>query len=224
MRASIRSVEYYLPEAVLSSARLVEDFPDWSAEKIEAKTGIRERRIAGDGECSSDLAVAAARKPRERWMHLWCNNPVYRTVAGWPIGWVLEWHYRSFLESGDAWILAARTGSRLAAYAVFERKDARSAGLNRVLLVDFQMLEPDPALASAMLRAAIERCRAENIPVLENVGCWMERVEMARTHPTRHRALKSWCYLYKAADPELAEALENPACWYPTQYDGDASL
>ncbi|HTS78026.1 MAG TPA: ketoacyl-ACP synthase III [Bryobacteraceae bacterium] len=62
MRACIRSIEYHLPELVLSSARLAEDFPDWPAEKIEAKTGIRERRIAGEGECSSDLAVAAARK------------------------------------------------------------------------------------------------------------------------------------------------------------------
>ncbi|HTS78027.1 MAG TPA: hypothetical protein VMG40_17570 [Bryobacteraceae bacterium] len=136
----------------------------------------------------------------------------------------LEWHFRHFLESGDAWILAARTGPRLSAYAVFERKDARSVGLNRMLLVDFQMLEPDPALASAMLRAGIERCRAENIHVLENIGCWMDRVELAGRHPGRHRALKCWCYLYKAADPELAGALENPACWYPTQYDGDASL
>ena len=31
-------------------------------DKIDQKTGIKERHIAGPDECSSDLAVAAARK------------------------------------------------------------------------------------------------------------------------------------------------------------------
>jgi 3-oxoacyl-[acyl-carrier-protein] synthase-3 len=62
MKAFIRSIEYYLPETVLSSEQLAASFPDWPAEKIESKTGIRERRIAAPGECSSDLAVAAAKK------------------------------------------------------------------------------------------------------------------------------------------------------------------
>ena len=62
MNAIIRSLEYVLPERVLDNAQLAMEFQDWSAEKIEAKTGIRERRIAAEGECSSDLAVKAAQK------------------------------------------------------------------------------------------------------------------------------------------------------------------
>jgi 3-oxoacyl-[acyl-carrier-protein] synthase-3 len=47
---------------VLSSAQLSSEFPEWSVEKIDAKTGIRQRHIAADNECSSDLAVEAAKK------------------------------------------------------------------------------------------------------------------------------------------------------------------
>jgi len=59
---SIRGIEYYLPEAVLSNQDLAREFPDWSIDKIQGKTGIVERHIAGPDECSSDLAYHAAQK------------------------------------------------------------------------------------------------------------------------------------------------------------------
>jgi 3-oxoacyl-[acyl-carrier-protein] synthase-3 len=60
--AAISAVEYYLPQNVLSNAQLSSEFPEWSVEKIDAKTGIRQRHIAAENECSSDLAVEAAKK------------------------------------------------------------------------------------------------------------------------------------------------------------------
>jgi 3-oxoacyl-[acyl-carrier-protein] synthase-3 len=62
MQSSVAGIEYYLPENVLSTSDLAEEFPEWSVEKIDAKTGIRERHIASADERSSDLAVGAARK------------------------------------------------------------------------------------------------------------------------------------------------------------------
>ncbi len=62
MQGTIAAIEYYLPQKALLTEDLAAEFPEWPAAKIEAKTGIRERRIAGEEECSSDLAVAAARK------------------------------------------------------------------------------------------------------------------------------------------------------------------
>jgi 3-oxoacyl-[acyl-carrier-protein] synthase III len=62
MHAKLTAIEYYLPENVLSTRDLSTEFPEWSVEKIDDKTGISERHIAGPEECSSDLAVAAARK------------------------------------------------------------------------------------------------------------------------------------------------------------------
>jgi 3-oxoacyl-[acyl-carrier-protein] synthase III len=62
MQAVLQAIEYYLPERVLTNAELASIYPDWTADKIEEKTGIVERRIAADEECSSDLAAAAAKK------------------------------------------------------------------------------------------------------------------------------------------------------------------
>jgi 3-oxoacyl-[acyl-carrier-protein] synthase-3 len=62
MQAAVSAIEYYLPSKTSSTADLSAEFPEWPAEKIDEKTGIRERHIAAPGECASDMAVAAARK------------------------------------------------------------------------------------------------------------------------------------------------------------------
>ena len=62
MQAYIRAIEYYLPEATLSTEALAQAFPEWSVQKIDQKTGIQVRHIAAPDECASDLAVAAAKK------------------------------------------------------------------------------------------------------------------------------------------------------------------
>jgi 3-oxoacyl-[acyl-carrier-protein] synthase III len=66
LNAAIHAVEYHLPAEPLSNAALARQFPDWAAEKIEAKTGIVNRRLAAPDECASDLAVRAACKLFER--------------------------------------------------------------------------------------------------------------------------------------------------------------
>ncbi len=62
MHAQIAAIEYHLPEQAISTADLAREFPEWSVEKIDSKTGIQERHVSAPDECSSDLAVAAARK------------------------------------------------------------------------------------------------------------------------------------------------------------------
>lgn len=62
MKAKISAIEYALPTHVLTSEELAREYPDWSVEKIEEKTGISTRHIAGNEECASDLGVEAARK------------------------------------------------------------------------------------------------------------------------------------------------------------------
>lgn len=61
---SITGVGSYVPERVLTNAdleKLVETSDEW----ILSRTGIRERRLAAEGEATSDLATAAARKALE---------------------------------------------------------------------------------------------------------------------------------------------------------------
>jgi 3-oxoacyl-[acyl-carrier-protein] synthase-3 len=59
MKAAIRGVACYFPEQVLTNDQLALEYSDWSAQKIEQKTGIQERHIASTTECASDLATAA---------------------------------------------------------------------------------------------------------------------------------------------------------------------
>jgi len=62
MHAAIAGIAYHLPDQVLTTAALAAQFPEWSLEKIDSKTGISERHIAAPDETSSDLAAAAAQK------------------------------------------------------------------------------------------------------------------------------------------------------------------
>lgn len=62
MRATIRSIAWHVPERLVTNAALAQEFPDWTAEKIQQKTGVLNRHVAGEDECASDLACAAAEK------------------------------------------------------------------------------------------------------------------------------------------------------------------
>lgn len=62
MEAYIKAISYYLPEKVVTNEQLVEEFPEWSVDKIAKKVGINERHIAADDETAGDIAYKAAEK------------------------------------------------------------------------------------------------------------------------------------------------------------------
>lgn len=66
MYASIRAIEYYLPPGVLTNEELAPLFPGRSSQELAQKTGVVERRVAAQGDCSSDLGVAVAQKLFQR--------------------------------------------------------------------------------------------------------------------------------------------------------------
>jgi 3-oxoacyl-[acyl-carrier-protein] synthase-3 len=59
--ARLKDIAIYLPEAVLGNDELALLYPEWPAEKIFEKTGIRERRVAGKHQTAGDMAYEAAR-------------------------------------------------------------------------------------------------------------------------------------------------------------------
>ncbi len=61
LRSQVAGVGAYLPARVVSNAELAKKL-ETSDEWIRERTGIRERRIAADGECTSDLAIAASQE------------------------------------------------------------------------------------------------------------------------------------------------------------------
>jgi 3-oxoacyl-[acyl-carrier-protein] synthase-3 len=66
MGTKIKQIEYYLPEGILTNEELEKAYPEWSANKLEKKVGIKQRHIAGPNETSLDLATKAAIKVLEK--------------------------------------------------------------------------------------------------------------------------------------------------------------
>lgn len=62
MGSHIHSLAYYLPKNTLDNKRLSEEFPEWEADKILEKVGIRNRHIVAANETALDLAFNAAEK------------------------------------------------------------------------------------------------------------------------------------------------------------------
>ena len=62
MSLLIESIEYYLPENIVTNADLQQENPDWNLEKITEKTGVYQRHIAGKNETAYDLSIKACDK------------------------------------------------------------------------------------------------------------------------------------------------------------------
>ena len=61
-KAYINAVSYITPKKSFSNKDLVEEFPEWSVEKVASKIGIDNRFIADENLSTSDLAVNASEK------------------------------------------------------------------------------------------------------------------------------------------------------------------
>lgn len=62
MKAFIKAISYYLPEKTITNQDLINDFPEWTVEKIAGKVGVSERHVAAKDETAADLGVKAAEK------------------------------------------------------------------------------------------------------------------------------------------------------------------
>lgn len=66
MKAYIKSISYNLPQTIVTNEEIVNEFPEWSVEKIASKVGINQRYVASASETATDLAVNAAEALFER--------------------------------------------------------------------------------------------------------------------------------------------------------------
>src|SRR2546423_2905378 len=61
-RAALKAIKSFLPENKLTNEQLADQFGDWHASQILAKTGVAVRGVAGPHECASDLGGEAAKR------------------------------------------------------------------------------------------------------------------------------------------------------------------
>lgn len=62
MGCRISYIESHLPGIILDNDQLSSEFPEWDAEKIAEKIGVKQRRIADVSETAMDLGIKAAEK------------------------------------------------------------------------------------------------------------------------------------------------------------------
>jgi 3-oxoacyl-[acyl-carrier-protein] synthase-3 len=62
MGTIIKSIEYYLPEKVITNADLQTMHPNWDVQKVGEKSGVFKRHIAAADETAFDLACQAVEK------------------------------------------------------------------------------------------------------------------------------------------------------------------
>ena len=60
MKACIKAIAYALPAKVVTNDDLVQDFPEWTAEKVVDKLGVKQRHVVSETETAADLATQAA--------------------------------------------------------------------------------------------------------------------------------------------------------------------
>jgi hypothetical protein len=134
----------------------------------------------------------------------------------------LAWHFAMPLRKKRLWILTASRGRELRAYAVFERKDTGQEP-RRMRLVDYQTIEKDVDLLEDLLGAALRRCAAEEVCVLDKSGLGLAKMR-AFDESAPYRRKQPWPFWYRVKRPRFANELSQPRFWQTTEYDGDASM
>lgn len=74
MTVAINAIESAVPETIVSNETLAADFPDTAFDRLEERTGVRQRHIAGQWETALDLAVRAFERLAEG--GLWSRDDV----------------------------------------------------------------------------------------------------------------------------------------------------
>ena len=58
----IESIEYYLPEKIVTNEDLQIEHPEWDLKKVVEKTGVFQRHIAESDQTAFDLSIKACEK------------------------------------------------------------------------------------------------------------------------------------------------------------------
>jgi hypothetical protein len=134
----------------------------------------------------------------------------------------LSWHFFQAMQRDRVWILTASRNRQLRAYAIFMRQD-RPGTPRRMRLMDYQSIESAVNLLPQLLGAALQRCVAEGICVLDKPGLGLGKMG-AFDELAPYRRKQSWPLFYRAVDPALAAELHQPQAWQPSEYDGDGTF
>lgn len=146
----------------------------------------------------------------------------------------LSWHFGAPMRKGRLWVFTACRNNKLHAYCTLTRQDhafrlpalphGDTQGIRAMRLVDYQCIEPEPDLLTALLSAALRRCAKEDVYILENLGLGVPKMRALGDYAPYRKKLSNWKFYYRAADSGLDSELSAARFWDPSAYDGDASF
>lgn len=154
------------------------------------------------------------------WVELACRKS--NTLLSFRDRATLDWHFASSLRRKETWVLTASRGDQLRGYCILKLQDP-DGDFRRMRLIDYQSAEPSIDLLPGLLRAAIKRCRAEGVEVLEHLGCDLTNTAAFERFAPYRRTQACWPFYYRTDDDKLAVELADPNLWEASAYDGDAS-
>jgi hypothetical protein len=135
----------------------------------------------------------------------------------------LSWHFSEALRSNRLWILTTSKLGKMRGFCVLRVEASPGVG-RRVVLVDYQSLEPGCDLLAGFLQTALQRCAAEGFYVLQNFGLDVPKMQFFDEHAPYRRKLPNKIFYFGAADSALESELRQPHVWDPSFFDGDATL
>jgi hypothetical protein len=134
----------------------------------------------------------------------------------------LSWHFDAALRSHRLWVFTASESGRMRGYCVL-RLETWPGG-RKAVLIDYQSLDPKQDLLPCFLRAALQRCAAEGLYALQNVGVGVPKMRAFDEHAPYRRKLTNSVFYYGASDAALDVELRQAELWDPSLFDGDAAL
>lgn len=137
----------------------------------------------------------------------------------------LRWHFGSEDSERQAKFICAFTADKLVGYVVITRENSQEIGLMRSRVVDLIAENNAPELIDFLLYKAYEQARIDGSYLLELIGFPAEIRKRLLAGHAYARLLPSWPFWYKGVALELRDsAVKKEETWYPSMYDGDASL
>ena len=138
-------------------------------------------------------------------------------------GATLRWRLSAPGNRQSTKILACRQSGKLVGYALVASEYLPHLDLPRSRIIDL-LVEDDPQIVGALVRAAYEDAKRGGSYVLETTGFPLGiRREVESSNPYTRR-IPSPTFLYAAADEKIHQELADAQLWYASPFDGDAGL
>ncbi|MFZ0320711.1 MAG: hypothetical protein WAL56_16420 [Candidatus Sulfotelmatobacter sp.] len=136
----------------------------------------------------------------------------------------LRWHFEIPGDRGSANVLCCYKGSDLVGYTVVRNDTNTENGLRTSIIADLVAKDDDSDVVQTLLGAAYQRAKKTGSHTFEVLGFPSSIRQVATAWNPYRRKYPACPFFYKAANPELHKTLSDATVWYPSPYDGDATL